>query len=284
MRRHAPGDFGPASPPSANGTVALLLPGMTLNATVFPDLAVTTVAADFTRLVVGSDGWSAELARRRMAYYAGLLSEQLREDRHWGAAARRVVVGHSFGGMLALAWLLEQGHHPLGRVDGLVLVATTAGRMLGAARVRLAGTERYSLRIPAALLMPLWNHPLLTRVLGALANRDAAPGAVDFRALTSKSDIAVGLAGWRNTDWRARRSFRYAMTGFDVRARLSEITVPTIVLHGTRDSFFSISVARELADGLPHAELRIVPGAAHVLPLTHPDAVVGAVADVMTRA
>jgi pimeloyl-ACP methyl ester carboxylesterase len=71
------------------------------------------------------------------------------------------------------------------------------------------------------------------------------------------------------------------MRGFDVRNRLSAISVPAIVLHGPRDVYFSLAVARELAGLLPQAELRVVPGAAHTLPLTHGAEVVRAVRDLL---
>ena len=102
---------------------------------------------------------------------------------------------------------------------------------------------------------------------------------VDFRSLANRSDLALDVAGWRNTDWRAMRSYRTAMRGFDVRARLGEIPVPTIVLHGTEDGLFPLSVARDLAGRLPNAELRVVPGAAHGLPLTHGEEVQRALRD-----
>jgi pimeloyl-ACP methyl ester carboxylesterase len=104
---------------------------------------------------------------------------------------------------------------------------------------------------------------------------------VDFRTLRHRSDLAVGLAGWRNTDWRARMAYRQAMDGFDVRHRLPEIGVPTVVLHGTRDRLFPLQAARRLAEGLPNAELRVIPGAGHVLPLTHGESVLLAVRDLL---
>jgi pimeloyl-ACP methyl ester carboxylesterase len=262
-------------------TTALLLPGMTLNATVFPTFQIPTVAVDFTRLVLGRDGWSADLERRRMAIYAELLTARLRAEATWIGAARRVVVAHSFGGMLALTWLLGAAGDPIARIDGLVLIATTAGPMFGTARVRLASLGGRDLRIPATALLPLWNLRLVTRAMSALAGRGSEPGSVDFRSLANRSDVAVGLAGWRNTDWRARRSFRFAMAGFDVRSRLGDLNVPAIVLHGGRDSFFSMETGEVLARGLPHAELRAIPEAAHLLPLTHPEAVLEAVRDVL---
>jgi pimeloyl-[acyl-carrier protein] methyl ester esterase len=48
------------------------------------------------------------------------------------------------------------------------------------------------------------------------------------------------------------------------------------VLHGTRDSLFPLRVASDLAARLPWAELQVVEGAGHALPLTHPDAVLRA--------
>lgn len=263
--------------------VLLLLPGMTLNASVFPDFGLPALALDFTKLVVSPSGWSQELASQRMAFYVQRLRERLQSDAVWRAARRRVVVAHSFGGFLALAWQAGQRDDPLARIDGLVLVATSAGPMYDAVRLRLFGGERWAVRMPVKTLMWLWNHRGLTRAIGRLAAPRGQVTEVDFRRSGVRSDIAVGLAGWRNTDWRARRSYRFAMEGFDVRDRLPAITVPTIVLHGPRDSFFPLGVAKDVARRLPHGELRVVPGAAHALPLTHGEQVVQAVGDLLRR-
>lgn len=261
--------------------VVLLLPGMTLNASVFPDLGVRSVTVDFTKLVVGPSGWSAELEAKRMAFYVERLRERLRGEPAWAKAARRVAVAHSFGGFLALAWQLASPSDDLARVDGLVLVGTSAGPIYDAVRLRLLGGERWALRIPVTTLMKLWNNAALTRALGRLALPSGHPTEVDFRRLRLRSDLALGLAGWRNTDWRARRSYRFAMAGFDVRDRLGAITARTMVLHGTRDVFFPLEVARDLARRLPRGELRVVPGAAHTLPLTHGEEVVRAVRELL---
>jgi pimeloyl-ACP methyl ester carboxylesterase len=261
--------------------VLLLLPGMTLNASVFPDFGMPAVGVDFTRLVVGPDGWSAELEAKRMGFYVERLVARLRGEPRWAAARRRVVVGHSFGGFLALAWLLASGDDPLARIDGLVLVSTSAGPIYDGVRLRLAGGERWAWRVPAGPLMRVWNNTAVTRLMDRLSAAGGRVGEVNFQGLRSHSDLAVGLAGWRNTDWRARRSYRFAMRGFDVRDRLSAISVPAIVLHGPRDVYFSLEVAGELAGLLPRAELRVVPGAAHTLPLTHGPEVVRAVRDLL---
>jgi pimeloyl-ACP methyl ester carboxylesterase len=261
--------------------VLLLLPGMTLNATVFPDIGVATVSPDFTRLVVGPDGSSEEPIRRRMSYYCDLLAEELRQSERWQAGWPRIVVGHSFGGMLALEWLTARRGDPLARIEGLVLVSTTAGPMFDAARLRLGELLGRELRIPVRPLVRLWNHRGLTRWLAAVLSPNGRLERVDFRRLESRSDFRVGLAGWINTDWRARRSFRIAMEGFDVRNRLRDLDIPVIVLHGTKDTYFPIGVAEELARSLPRGRLEVVEGAAHLLPLTHPEAVEAAIRELL---
>lgn len=248
----------------------LLLPGMSLNATTFPALPVATLAPDFNRF--------AAVDGQGMQPYLDAV-DRLASGPTWTDAAHRVVVGHSFGGMLALAWHLRHAGTGLSRADGLVLIGTTAGPMFDAVRVRVAGWGRRELRLSARPLVALWHGPAITRGFKRLVARETA--AVDFRALRHRGDLAVGLAGWRNTEWTARMAYRQAMDGFDVRARLREIEVPTVILHGTRDRLFPLDAARRLAQGLPNAELRVIPGAGHVLPLTHGETVVAAVRHVL---
>lgn len=252
---------------AAKREIALLLPGMTLNASIFPDLDVPTVAVDFNELALGRDGRAVIDAR--MDVYRRLLDDLLDRRPEWDAP-RRFVIAHSFGGMLALHWLLAHGGAGIARIDGLLLIATTAGRMFDVVRLRLGRLGGREHRLPVNYLMPIWNTRVVTRaVKRMMTGGSLAAERVNFRSLDDRSDLALDVAGWRNTDWRAMRSYRSAMRGFDVRDRLGEITVPTIVLHGTEDGLFPLSVARDLAGRLPRAELRIVPGAAHGLPLTH---------------
>jgi len=261
--------------------VLLLLPGMTLNASIFPDFGTPALSVDFTRLVVGADGWSAELDAKRMGFYVERLAERLRGEPLWMSARRRVVVAHSFGGFLALAWQIASRDDPQARLDGLVLVSTSAGPLFDVVRARLLGGGRWALRVPVGTLMRIWNNAAVTRLVDAVTRRGGPLRQVDFQQLRSRSDLAVGLAGWRNTDWRARRSYRFAMQGFDVRERLGAITAPAIVLHGSRDVYFSPEGARDLARRLPRAELRLLSTAAHTLPLTHGTEVVRAVRDLL---
>jgi pimeloyl-ACP methyl ester carboxylesterase len=255
--------------------VALLLPGMTLNTTIFPDLGLPTIAGEFTRLVLGPDGISPELTRDRMGLYARKLDDIVAAAPDW-SATRRIVVAHSFGGMLALYWLATAGDNPLRRVDGVVLIGTTAGPMFDVVEPRLG-----PVRLPVGWIRWVWFNATVTRLLDAVLGRGGARRRVDFQRIRFKTDLWAGYAGWHNTDWRARRSYRSAMDGFDVRDKLSGVTVPVIVLHGTKDVFFPLAVAQDLQRRLPQAELRVVQGAPHVLSLTHGDQVIRAVTDLV---
>src|SRR6185436_4833979 len=96
---------------------------MTLNETIFPALAFPSIAVDFTTLVLGPDGVTPDLRSRKIGVYVDLLDQRLTTQARWHAP-RRIVVAHSFGGMLALAWWLAHRGEGLARVDGMVLTST----------------------------------------------------------------------------------------------------------------------------------------------------------------
>jgi pimeloyl-ACP methyl ester carboxylesterase len=258
--------------------VTLLLPGMTMNDTIFPQLPGSALSLTFNDLVLGTDGGGEAVREHRMNLYVRMLSDFLRTEPSW-AKHPRIVVAHSFGGMLALKWLLTEPDPGLRSISGLVLIATTAGPLFDRVRIRLGQIGPRVVRIPLRPLLPLWNDRGVTRAVKRFVCGDLRVERVDFRQIPEPTDLALDLAGWCNTDWRAMRSYRFAMEGFDVRADLHRITVPTIVLHGTRDTLFPLPVARELVAGLPNAELRVARGAGHGLPLTHGEWVQRAVSD-----
>lgn len=69
----------------------------------------------------------------------------------------------------------------------------------------------------------------------------------------------------------------------DLRPRLGQVAVPTLVLCGSKDRA-NIPLTRELAAGIPGAELRIVPDATHLWNLQQPEAFNRAVAEFVDRA
>jgi pimeloyl-ACP methyl ester carboxylesterase len=265
--------------PTGDGHTSLLaLPGMTLNSTIMPPFPWDWLSVDFTQFQPGLPDAAIDMSVYRQALADRLAAEPLWQRR------RRIVVAHSFGGMLALDWLSESARVGIRAADAIVLVATTAGPMFDAVQIRLGTIAGKEIRVPFKPLMPVWNHSSVTRIVKRLTARSAGTeGRVDFTQVNPPSDVAVDVAGWRNTHWRSMRTYRLAMRGWDRRADLARLELPAVVLHGSEDTLFPISVAEDLARRLPRAELRIVESAGHVLPLTHGDHVIAAVEDVLCR-
>src|SRR3954451_5083278 len=70
-----------------------------------------------------------------------------------------------------------------------------------------------------------------------------------------------------------------AMADADLRDVLPGIAVPTLLLWGELDARSPLSVARELARAIPHAELVVIPGAGHMSNLERPEEFNAAIRD-----
>ena len=83
----------------------------------------------------------------------------------------------------------------------------------------------------------------------------------------------------RDTQGVARAGFLTAMgKSMDYRATLGNIKVPTKVLVGSRDYLTPVARAKVLANGIPDAELVVLPGHGHFLNFEAPDDVADALA------
>lgn len=266
----------PSPTETPNPPAVALLPGMTLNATIFPEeVGGDTLEVEFSGLKLSATGALPGHPDGPMGPYVDRLATALAGWESWQTSSKRIAVGHSFGGMLLLAWLARQPDPP---PSGVVLIATTAGPMYEAGSLRIASFGGFDLRLPVRSFLPAWNTRWVTRTMKRLTSGGRLDAVrQDFRTLGRPSDTAVDLLGWKNTDWRAMRSLRLAMVGFDVRHRLATITTPAVVLHGDRDSLISGRWGQELAAGLPHGRFELVRGAGHALPLTHGEAVLRAI-------
>ena len=71
----------------------------------------------------------------------------------------------------------------------------------------------------------------------------------------------------------------------DVRPHLSEVEVPTLVIHGALDALPTslLAAAEETANAIPMAELIVIPNAGHVPTLSRPEAVVEAIEEFLGR-
>jgi proline iminopeptidase len=199
-------------------------------------------------------------------------AEALREKLGFG---RWAVLGHSFGGHVALEYALR---YP-GSLSHLVLLDT-------------GGDSRWSQRNAADVLASRGYSPQKVELVRRWFNGEFAPRqmlpilirigpAYSYRPslwLTAR-DLARG-------EWRAKMrpealifAGRHLLRGWTVMDRLGEITAPTLVMAGRDDFVFPPEHQRELAAGIPHARLRIIERAGHNPHSERPAEVMAAVRD-----
>ncbi|MHB1319460.1 MAG: alpha/beta fold hydrolase [Anaerolineae bacterium] len=73
--------------------------------------------------------------------------------------------------------------------------------------------------------------------------------------------------------WRAFQRQEVGPTGLrtDYSGRLGELTVPTLILHGSKDSLVPVEWARRAQLRIPNAQLQVLPGVGHWLPRDDPE-------------
>jgi pimeloyl-ACP methyl ester carboxylesterase len=82
----------------------------------------------------------------------------------------------------------------------------------------------------------------------------------------------------------AARQMAAIFANGDRRDRLASVTVPTLVVHGEDDPLVPVEGGRDTAANIKGAELLIIPGMGHDLPVELVDQIADAVADVAARA
>lgn len=247
------------------------------------DLAVTVAGRDGASTVVLVHGWTchravwAAVARRlvlnghRVVLYdqrghgestlgsAPLTVEQLGSDLrdvldHLDVTDA-VLVGHSMGGMAVQSFAIDYPDALADRARSLVLVSTAA-RFLGYA-------------VPTSIVDFVFGDRVIHRVaqgsLGLIIGRSSVGRGPRLAHIELTRD---GLAA---TTAEARVGFLVDMSSMDLRAGLGSIALPTTVLVGTHDLLTPPRLGRAIASAIPGADLVVLPGAGHMLPVEDPD-------------
>jgi pimeloyl-ACP methyl ester carboxylesterase len=170
------------------------------------------------------------------------------------------VVGHSYGGLLALQLALA---HPE-RVRSIAVYEPVAFGILGPddadARDALALPDYHP---DAAGVDEAW--------LQAFVDWWNGPGA--WAALAEPT-----RAGFRAVAWKVYQEVASLTVDTTDRARYATITAPTLVMGGARTPLTERRTLERLAEALPHARLKLFPDMGHMGPITHADVVNAAIA------
>lgn len=187
-------------------------------------------------------------------------------------ADEAILVGHSYGGTLSLAFAAR---HPE-RVERLVLVAAAAAghgsKAIQTAQARLV--QGLSLPVVQPLADATFSQAMRTLSAEQGAKEAFDPDPVDpayeqrLLSVTMQHEDLDALAGER-------------LAGDDVIDELqaddlARIDVPAVVIQGRDDRSVSERTGREIAAALARAELHLVPGG-HMVPSVHPEEVVAGI-------
>jgi len=194
-------------------------------------------------------GGSAPLASVSIATLADAFADFLQQI----AAVKPVVVGHSIGGMIVQQWLVKNPR------DASAVVLAQTSPAFGKAdgdwqksfiEARLGPLDRGQTMASLA--------PCLVK---ELVGDDPDPGGM---AIARDCMASVPEASYRGC--------MLALLGFDQRQALKDISVPTLVLSGSKDNNAPAPMMAKMASFIPSASYVEVEGAGHLLNLERPSA------------
>ena len=193
-----------------------------------------------------------------------------------------------------------------GLLDALGIVrAHIVGASMGGMIAQLVAADHPEHTLSLASIMSTTGNPALPRAtpeaMAVLTNRPPHPSDEEaYLKHTVASARVTGSPAYpaeeavlrANTLADLKRC--YEPTGFarqmaavtatgDRRAKLKTITAPTVVIHGAADPLVPVQGGHDTAENIPGAELVVIPGMGHDLPLALYDTLIEAIVSVTER-
>jgi len=214
----------------------VFLHGWRSSARVFEDVMAALDDGRTRMLAVNLPGFGGSQTPKRpfsVDDYADIVAELLRKLELQGVA----VVGHSFGGAVAIALATSSPE----LVSRLVLVGAAGVREVTAS----LSLKRRIAKLVRPLFRPAFMHPLRRTIYRMMGAEDAV--AVPELAETFKLVVAQ-----------------------DMQERFGDITQPVLLVWGIRDTAIPVAHGQEMAKEIPHAILTVIDHAGHFVFLDQP--------------
>lgn len=259
-----------------SGPDLVLIHGASGNTRDFTFALVDRLAQDYR--VIAFDrpglGWSEDMGETGISpMHQARLLQQAAERL---GVTRPIVMGHSYGGAVAMAWGLTDTPD----TAALVIVSGATMPWPGGLGPYYAVTGS---RIGAATVIPaitaFASPAQADRVIAGIFAPDAPPeGYGDY--------VGAGLTMRRDTlRINAAQVSRLKPHVIRMAESYPKLTLPVEILHGSADTIVPAQIhAIPLAQRLPDAALTLLPDAAHMPHHTHPEAVIAAIHRAATRA
>lgn len=182
--------------------------------------------------------------------------------------AQAHIVGASMGGMIAQVLAIE---HPDRVLSLTSIMSTTGNPALPPARPEAM----------AALTSPIAPDANLETFQARGAMVSKAIGSPGYPADPERlaANLARDFARSFHPTGAARQMAAIVADG-DRRARLANVKAPTLVIHGADDPLVPVTGGEDTAAAIPGAELLVIPGMGHDLPLALVDRIADGIAGV----
>lgn len=194
-------------------------------------------------------GGSAPLANVSIAALADALQQFIEQI----GATSPILVGHSIGGMIVQKWLVQSPK--LARAVVLAQTSPAFGKADG----------DWQRSFIAARLGPLDRGETMKSLAPSLV-KELVGDDPDPKGM----DLARDCMG--NVLEASYRAMMLALIGFDQRSTLKDISVPTLLLSGSKDNNAPAPMMAKTATYIPVAQYVELPGVGHVANLERPDA------------
>ncbi len=192
---------------------------------------------------------------------------------------KAVLVGWSMGVQLGF----EIAHRVPERVAGLVQICGAPGRTMASTVLGAAGQTMIPPMMDTFRRVVERCGPLMARALASSAAFRLAKLSGMVAPTLDEGLAAEIVRDYMGLDFHVYNATLADLGRHDMTPFLAGLRKPVLVVAGTRDAMTPVRVGQAMAARIPGAELQVIEGGSHYLPIEYPDALNRAVESFLAR-